>query len=181
MTRLALLPLALAGCNHAPLSGGGDAAAPPDLTAPVEDLAGADLAWPIYDLARWCPDVQPNSSVSVGGAVLAWAGLGDRDMGNEGNCGPPPEAVALIIATDQSFTTQRVSLQFPLPLTVGQTTTQGYVDQTLTSFSVNITAFTLVGAGPSIATLSGTLSTTDGAVTGSFAAAHCSLLDEYCI
>lgn len=176
---LPLIALVLvAGCNRAALPMPSDAATG-DLAA--ADAAAVDLAQPLFDLARWCPDVGASSSVSVAGTLVAYAGLGDVDMGNEGNCGPPPEGVGLSIATDPSFQTARVGLQLPLPLSLGQTTTLGAIDQKQATITVNVTAFTVRGAGPGLATMAGTLSTADGTLSGSFSAAYCPLLDLFCI
>jgi hypothetical protein len=183
----AVLTLALAfaiGCNEGALPGAAvDGAAPADLSSVASvDLASVDLAG--IDLADPCALAASNSTVVVGTSALPYALLGNVDVGNESSCGPPPEGVVIALSDDPAGATSSTSIQLLLPVKLGKqsamiTTQIGGLHQG--SGTVDVTAFTLMGSGPGLQTLEGTVDAPGLSMSGHFAAGHCARLDLVCI
>ncbi len=179
---LALLLICGAGCNH-------DDALPndnPDLSAAADLTAAFSVDLANADLSDECALAAPNSTVSLGGSSLPYCALGNVDVGNESNCGPPPEGVVVVLTSDNrpSDSFNGTVIRLALPIKMGMQS--GTVSTRIGGFregpaTVNITAFTLRAGGPGLDSLEGDVDAPALSMSGHFAAGHCGSLDVVCI
>jgi hypothetical protein len=165
--RAFILALLIAGCNEGGLPGGDDlSTSPRDMALTPIDLIGADLVDPCF---------VPASNSTISG--LPYGAIGNTDVGGEAKCGGDPEGVVIVLRNDpklsEGFGGTRV--QVLLPLTLGAQSATLFQGSTSSTITVEVTAFTLRGAGPGIETLSANL------LMGHVDALRCPLLDLVCI